>query len=135
MPMVQEQVKGFFKREARRDVNPDEAVAMGAAIQAAVLAGDVKDVLLLDVSPLSLGIETMGQVMSVLIEKNTTIPTKKTQVFSTADDNQTAVTIHVLQGERKQAGHNKSLGRFDLSDIPPAPRGICLLYTSPSPRD
>ena len=124
MPMVQEQVKGFFKREARRDVNPDEAVAMGAAIQAAVLAGDVKDVLLLDVSPLSLGIETMGQVMSVLIEKNTTIPTKKTQVFSTADDNQTAVTIHVLQGERKQAGQNKSLGRFDLSDIPPAPRGM-----------
>jgi molecular chaperone DnaK len=124
MPMVQEQVKGFFKQEARRDVNPDEAVAMGAAIQAAVLAGDVKDVLLLDVSPLSLGIETMGQVMSVLIEKNTTIPSKKTQVFSTADDNQTAVTIHVLQGERKQAGQNKSLGRFDLSDIPPAPRGM-----------
>jgi molecular chaperone DnaK len=124
MPMVQEQVKGFFKQEARRDVNPDEAVAMGAAIQAAVLSGDVKDVLLLDVSPLSLGIETMGQVMSVLIEKNTTIPTKKTQVFSTADDNQTAVTIHVLQGERKQAGQNKSLGRFDLSDIPPAPRGV-----------
>ena len=124
MPMVAEQVKGFFKQEARRDVNPDEAVAMGAAIQAAVLAGDVKDVLLLDVSPLSLGIETMGQVMSVLIEKNTTIPTKKTQVFSTADDNQTAVTIHVLQGERKQAGQNKSLGRFDLSDIPPAPRGM-----------
>ena len=113
MPMVQEQVKGFFKQDARRDVNPDEAVAMGAAIQAAVLSGDVKDVLLLDVSPLSLGIETMGQVMSVLIEKNTTIPTKKTQVFSTADDNQTAVTIHVLQGERKQAGQNKSLGRFD----------------------
>ena len=124
MPLVQEQVKDFFKKEARRDVNPDEAVAMGAAIQAAVLAGDVKDVLLLDVSPLSLGIETMGQVMSVLIEKNTTIPTKKTQVFSTADDNQTAVTIHVLQGERKQAGQNKSLGRFDLSDIPPAPRGM-----------
>ena len=124
MPLVQEQVKGFFKKEARRDVNPDEAVAMGAAIQAAVLAGDVKDVLLLDVSPLSLGIETMGQVMSVLIEKNTTIPTKKTQVFSTADDNQTAVTIHVLQGERKQAGQNKSLGRFDLADIPPAPRGM-----------
>ena len=124
MPMVQEQVKGFFKQDARRDVNPDEAVAMGAAIQAAVLSGDVKDVLLLDVSPLSLGIETMGQVMSVLIEKNTTIPTKKTQVFSTADDNQTAVTIHVLQGERKQAGQNKSLGRFDLSDIPPAPRGV-----------
>ena len=124
MPLVQDQVKGFFKKDAKRDVNPDEAVAMGAAIQAAVLAGDVKDVLLLDVSPLSLGIETMGQVMSVLIEKNTTIPTKKTQVFSTADDNQTAVTIHVLQGERKQAGQNKSLGRFDLSDIPPAPRGM-----------
>ena len=124
MPLVQDQVKGFFKKDARRDVNPDEAVAMGAAIQAAVLAGDVKDVLLLDVSPLSLGIETMGQVMSVLIEKNTTIPTKKTQVFSTADDNQTAVTIHVLQGERKQAVQNKSLGRFDLSDIPPAPRGM-----------
>lgn len=124
MPLVQEQVKGFFKKDAKRDVNPDEAVAMGAAIQAAVLAGDVKDVLLLDVSPLSLGIETMGQVMSALIEKNTTIPTKKTQVFSTADDNQTAVTIHVLQGERKQAGQNKSLGRFDLSDIPPAPRGM-----------
>ena len=124
MPLVQDQVKGFFKKDAKRDVNPDEAVAMGAAIQAAVLAGDVKDVLLLDVSPLSLGIETMGQVMSVLIEKNTTIPTKQTQVFSTADDNQTAVTIHVLQGERKQAGQNKSLGRFDLSDIPPAPRGM-----------
>ncbi len=123
MPLVQEKVKGFFNKEARKDVNPDEAVAMGAAIQAAVLAGDVTDVLLLDVTPLSLGIETMGQVMSVLIEKNTTIPSKKTQVFSTADDNQTAVTIHVLQGERKQAGQNKSLGRFDLSDIPPAPRG------------
>ena len=124
MPLVQEKVKEFFGKEARRDVNPDEAVAMGAAIQAAVLAGDVTDVLLLDVTPLSLGIETMGQVMSVLIEKNTTIPTKKTQVFSTADDNQTAVTIHVLQGERKQAAQNKSLGRFDLSDIPPAPRGM-----------
>ena len=124
MPLVQEKVKAFFKQEPRRDVNPDEAVAMGAAIQAAVLAGDVKDVLLLDVTPLSLGIETLGQVMSVLIEKNTTIPTKKTQVFSTADDNQTAVTIHVLQGERKQAGQNKSLGRFDLSDIPPSPRGM-----------
>jgi len=123
MPLVQEKVKSFFNKEARKDVNPDEAVAMGAAIQAAVLAGDVTDVLLLDVTPLSLGIETMGQVMSVLIEKNTTIPSKKTQVFSTADDNQTAVTIHVLQGERKQAGQNKSLGRFDLSDIPPAPRG------------
>ena len=124
MPMVGEKVKAFFGREPRRDVNPDEAVAMGAAIQAAVLAGDVKDVLLLDVTPLSLGIETLGGVMSPLIEKNTTIPTKKTQVFSTADDNQTAVTIHVLQGERKQAGQNKSLGRFDLSDIPPAPRGM-----------
>merc|ERR1711988_840589 len=123
MPLVQEKVKSFFNKEARKDVNPDEAVAMGAAIQAAVLAGDVTDVLLLDVTPLSLGIETMGQVMSVLIEKNTTIPTNKTQVFSTADDNLTAVTIHVLQGERKQAGQNKSLGRFDLSDIPPAPRG------------
>jgi molecular chaperone DnaK len=124
MPKVQEAVKEFFGKEARRDVNPDEAVAVGAAIQAAVLSGDVKDVLLLDVTPLSLGIETLGGVMSALIEKNTTIPTKKTQVFSTADDNQTAVTIHVLQGERKQAGQNKSLGRFDLADIPPAPRGM-----------
>ncbi len=124
MPLVQNKVKDFFNREARRDVNPDEAVAVGAAIQAAVLAGDVKDVLLLDVTPLSLGIETLGRVMSVLIEKNTTIPTKKTQVFSTAEDNQTAVTIHVLQGERKQAGQNKSLGQFDLRDIPPAPRGM-----------
>ena len=124
MPLVQEKVKDFFGKEARKDVNPDEAVAMGAAIQAAVLSGDVKDVLLLDVTPLSLGIETLGGVMSVLIEKNTTIPTKKQQVFSTADDNQTAVTIHVLQGERKQAGQNKSLGRFDLADIPPAPRGM-----------
>ena len=124
MPLVQEKVNGFFGREARRDVNPDEAVAMGAAIQAAVLSGDVKDVLLLDVTPLSLGIETLGGVMSALIEKNTTIPTKKQQVFSTADDNQTAVTIHVLQGERKQAAQNKSLGRFNLEEIPPAPRGI-----------
>ncbi len=124
MPQVQEKVKDFFGREARKDVNPDEAVAVGAAIQAAVLSGDVKDVLLLDVTPLSLGIETLGGVMSVLIEKNTTIPSKKQQVFSTADDNQTAVTIHVLQGERKQAGSNKSLGRFDLADIPPAPRGM-----------
>ena len=124
MPLVQDKVKNFFSKEARKDVNPDEAVAMGAAIQAAVLSGDVKDVLLLDVSPLSLGIETLGEVMSVLIEKNTTIPTKKQQVFSTADDNQTAVTIHVLQGERKQAKQNKSLGRFDLADIPPAPRGM-----------
>ncbi len=124
MPMVQEKVKAFFDREPRKDVNPDEAVALGAAIQAAVLSGDVKDVLLLDVIPLSLGIETLGGVMSALIEKNTTIPTKKTQTFSTADDNQTAVTIHVLQGERKQATQNKSLGRFDLADIPPAPRGV-----------
>ena len=124
MPLVQKKVKDFFDKEARRDVNPDEAVAIGAAIQAAVLAGDVKDVLLLDVTPLSLGIETLGRVMSVLIEKNTTIPTKKTQVFSTAEDNQMAVTIHVLQGERKQAAQNKSLGQFDLRDIPPAPRGM-----------
>jgi molecular chaperone DnaK len=124
MPLVQKTVADFFKKEARRDVNPDEAVAMGAAIQGAVLSGDVKDVLLLDVSPLTLGIETMGGIMTALIEKNTTIPTKKSQVFSTADDNQNAVTIHVLQGERKQATANKSLGRFDLSDIPPAPRGV-----------
>jgi molecular chaperone DnaK len=124
MPQVQDKVKEFFGKEARKDVNPDEAVAVGAAIQAAVLSGDVKDVLLLDVTPLSLGIETLGGVMSALIEKNTTIPSKKTQVFSTADDNQTAVTIHVLQGERKQAGQNKSLGRFDLADIPAAPRGM-----------
>ena len=123
MPLVQKKAKEFFGKEPRRDVNPDEAVAMGASIQAAVLSGDVKDVLLLDVTPLSLGIETMGSVMSTLIDKNTTIPTKKAQVFSTAEDNQPAVTIHVLQGERKQAGQNKSLGRFDLSDIPPAPRG------------
>ena len=124
MPLVQDRVKTLFGKDARRDVNPDEAVAMGAAIQAAVLAGDVTDVLLLDVTPLSLGIETLGSIMSVLIDKNTTIPTKKTQVFSTADDNQTAVTIHVLQGERKQAGGNKSLGQFNLEDIPPAPRGM-----------
>ena len=123
MPLVQKKVKEFFGKEARKDVNPDEAVALGASIQAAVLAGDVTDVLLLDVTPLSLGIETMGGVMSALIEKNTTIPTQKSQVFSTADDNQPAVTIHVLQGERKQAGQNKSLGQFDLADIPPAPRG------------
>lgn len=124
MPMVQQKVADFFGKEARKDVNPDEAVAMGAAIQAAVLSGDVNDVLLLDVTPLTLGIETLGGVASPLIEKNTTIPTKKSQVFSTADDNQTAVTIHVVQGERKQASENKSLGRFDLSDIPPAPRGM-----------
>ncbi|MGH1371380.1 MAG: molecular chaperone DnaK [Cellvibrionaceae bacterium] len=124
MPMVQEKVAEFFGKEARKDVNPDEAVAMGAAIQGAVLAGDVKDVLLLDVSPLTLGIETMGGVATPLIEKNTTIPTKKSQVFSTAEDNQTAVTIHVVQGERKQATSNKSLGRFDLADIPPAQRGM-----------
>ena len=123
MPLVQKKVKEFFGKEARKDINPDEAVAMGASIQAAVLAGEVKDVLLLDVTPLSLGIETMGGVMSALIEKNTTIPTRKSQVFSTAEDNQPAVTIHVLQGGRKQAAQNKSLGRFDLSDIPPAPRG------------
>lgn len=124
MPLVQQKVADFFGKESRKDVNPDEAVAVGAAIQAAVLSGDVNDVLLLDVTPLSLGIETLGGVASTLIEKNTTIPTKKTQVFSTADDNQTAVTIHVVQGERKQAVQNKSLGRFDLSDIPPAPRGM-----------
>ncbi len=124
MPLVQEKVKEFFGKEARKDVNPDEAVAMGAAIQAAVLSGDVKDVLLLDVTPLTLGIETMGGVATPLIDKNTTIPTKKSQTFSTADDSQTAVTIHVVQGERKQATQNKSLGRFDLADIPPAPRGV-----------
>ncbi|MEQ1800374.1 MAG: molecular chaperone DnaK [Gammaproteobacteria bacterium] len=124
MPKVQEAVKNFFGKEPRKDVNPDEAVAVGASIQAGVLSGQVKDVLLLDVTPLSLGIETLGGVMTKLIEKNTTIPTRANQTFSTADDNQTAVTIHVLQGEREQARHNKSLGRFDLSDLPPAPRGM-----------
>ncbi|MCB1865334.1 MAG: molecular chaperone DnaK [Chromatiales bacterium] len=124
MPKVQEIAKNFFGKEPRKDVNPDEAVAVGAAVQAAVLSGEVKDVLLLDVTPLSLGIETLGGVMTKLIEKNTTIPTKAQQVFSTADDSQTAVTVHVLQGERERAADNKSLGRFDLSDIPPAPRGV-----------
>ena len=123
MPKVQEAVQDFFGKEARRDVNPDEAVAMGAAIQGGVLGGDVKDVLLLDVTPLTLGIETMGGVRTALIDKNTTIPTNASQVFSTAEDNQNAVTIHVLQGEREMAAGNKSLGRFDLSDIPAAPRG------------
>jgi molecular chaperone DnaK len=124
MPKVQEEVQNFFGKEPRRDVNPDEAVALGAAIQGGVLAGDVKDVLLLDVTPLSLGIETLGGVMTKLIDKNTTIPANAEQVFSTADDNQTAVTIHVLQGERERSLDNKSLGRFDLADIPPAPRGL-----------
>jgi molecular chaperone DnaK len=123
MPKVQEVVKDFFNKEPKKDVNPDEAVAMGAAIQAGVLGGEVKDVLLLDVTPLTLGIETMGGVRTPLIDKNTTIPTKKSQVFSTAEDNQPAVTVHVLQGEREVASGNKSLGKFDLSDIPPAPRG------------
>ena len=124
MPKVQEEVQKFFGKEPRKDVNPDEAVAMGAAIQGGVLGGDVTDILLLDVTPLSLGIETMGGVMTNLVEKNTTIPTKASQVFSTADDNQGAVTVHVLQGEREMATGNKSLGRFDLQDIPPAPRGV-----------
>src|SRR5262245_6921557 len=124
MPLVQKVVKDLFGKEPRKDVNPDEAVAVGAAVQAGVLTGEVKDVLLLDVTPLSLGIETLGGVTTKLIEKNTTIPTKANQTFSTADDNQTAVTIHVLQGERDRAADNKSLGRFDLSDIPPAPRGM-----------
>ncbi|MCW8988440.1 MAG: Hsp70 family protein, partial [Gammaproteobacteria bacterium] len=124
MPKVQAEVEAFFGKAPRKDVNPDEAVAMGAAIQGGVLGGDVKDVLLLDVTPLSLGIETMGGVMTKLIDKNTTIPTKANQTFSTADDNQSAVTVHVVQGERERADANKSLGRFDLQDIPPAPRGV-----------
>jgi len=124
MPKVQEAVKNFFDQEPRKDVNPDEAVAVGAAIQASVLSGETRDVLLLDVTPLSLGIETLGGVMTKLIDKNTTIPTKAQQVFSTAENNQTAVTVHVLQGERERSGDNKSLGKFDLSDIPPAPRGV-----------
>ena len=158
MPKIRETVQDFFKKEPNMSVNPDEVVAMGAAIQAGVLQGDVKDVLLLDVTPLSLGIETLGGVFTRLIEKNTTIPTKKSQVFSTAEDNQSAVTIRVFQGEREMASDNKLLGSFNLEGIAPAPRGIpqidvafdidangivavsatdkaCLLYTSPSPRD
>ena len=123
MPMVQQKVKDFFGKEPRKDLNPDEAVAVGAAIQGSVLSGDTTDVLLLDVTPLTLGIETLGGIATPLIEKNTTIPTQKSQVFSTAEDNQSAVTVHVIQGERKQAAQNKSLGQFNLADIPPAARG------------
>jgi len=123
MPLVQKKVAEFFGKEARKDLNPDEAVAVGAAIQGSVLSGDTTDVLLLDVTPLTLGIETLGGVATPLIEKNTTIPTQKSQVFSTAEDNQTAVTVHVIQGERTQAAQNKSLGQFNLTDIPAAPRG------------
>ena len=124
MPRVQQKVKEIFGKEPHRGVNPDEVVAIGAAIQGGVLAGDVKDVLLLDVTPLSLGIETLGGVMTRLIEKNTTIPSKKSQIFSTAADNQPAVSIHVLQGERQMAADNRTLGRFELVGIPPAPRGV-----------
>ena len=124
MPLVQEKVKEFFGKEPRKDINPDEAVAVGAAVQGAVLSGDVTDILLLDVTPLTLGIETMGGVMTPLIEKNTTIPTNKSQIFSTAEDNQTAVTVNVVQGERKQAKENKQLGLFNLDGIPAAPRGM-----------
>ena len=124
MPLVQKKVKDFFGKEARKDLNPDEAVAVGAAIQGSVLSGDTKDILLLDVTPLTLGIETLGGVSTPLIDKNTTIPTQKSQVFSTAEDNQTAVTVHVIQGERTQAVQNKSLGQFNLADIPPAARGM-----------
>jgi molecular chaperone DnaK len=124
MPLVQKKVSEFFGKEPRKDLNPDEAVAVGAAIQGSVLSGDTTDVLLLDVTPLTLGIETLGGVATPLIEKNTTIPTQKSQVFSTAEDNQTAVTVHVIQGERTQASQNKSLGQFNLADIPPASRGM-----------
>ncbi len=130
MPLVQRKVREFVGKDARKDINPDEAVEMGASIQDTVLADDVKDVLRLDVTPWSLGIETMGGVMSSLIEKNTTIPTRKSQVVSTAEDNQPAVTIHVLQGERKQAGQNKTLGKYDVSDIPASPRGTTQIEVS-----